>query len=130
VGITKLKSLAEESQYVCNNIKTIDFSTLHTTIPHTRLKSRIKELILRCFSKKNGEQMYQYLVIGRDKSSFVKNRSKSNNNYKQDGTIQMLDFPLIYLSSLMDECFNRRLVSQWIQIVLCYYPICFYTFVR
>jgi hypothetical protein len=28
--------------------------------------------------------MYQYLVIGRGKSYFVKNRSKSNNNYKQD----------------------------------------------
>ena len=43
------------------------------------LKSSIKELIQRCFSKKNGEQRYQYLVIGRDKSYFVKSDSKSNN---------------------------------------------------
>ena len=41
-----------------------------TTIPHMLLKSRIKELIQHCFSKKNREQRYQYLVIGRDKSYF------------------------------------------------------------
>jgi hypothetical protein len=34
---------------------------------------------------------YQYLVIGRDKSYFVKSYSKSNNKYKQDEIIQMLD---------------------------------------
>ena len=52
----------------------------------------IKELIQRCFSKKNGEQRYQYLVIGRDKSYLVKSTSKSNNKYKQDEIIQMFDF--------------------------------------
>ena len=36
------------------------------------LKSRIKELNQRCLSTPNGEQKYQYLVIGRDKSYFVK----------------------------------------------------------
>jgi len=36
--------------------------------------------------------MYQYLVIGRDKSYFVKSHSKSNNKYNQDEIIQMLDF--------------------------------------
>ena len=49
-----LETLSSRSQYVCNIIKTFDFSTLYTTIPHTLLKSRIKELIQRCFSKKNG----------------------------------------------------------------------------
>ena len=48
------------------------------------LKSRIKELIQHCFSKKNQEQRYQYLVIGRDKSYFVKSHSKSNNKYRED----------------------------------------------
>ena len=87
-----LETLSSRSQYVCNSIKTFDFSILYTTIPHTLLKSRIKELIQRCFSKKNGEQMYQYLVIGRDKSYFVKSHPKSSNKYKQDEIIQMLDF--------------------------------------
>jgi hypothetical protein len=49
-------------------------------------------LIQRCSSKRNGEQRYQYLVIGSDKYCFVKNHSKANNKYKQDELIQMLDF--------------------------------------
>jgi len=34
--------------------------------------------------------MYQFPVIGRDTSYFVKSQSKSNNEYKQDEIIQML----------------------------------------
>ena len=74
------------------------------------LKSSIKELIQRCFSKKNGEQRYQYLVIGRDKFYFVKSTSKSNNKYKQDEIIQMFDF-------LIDNIFvlfgGRVLTNDW-----------------
>ena len=51
------------------------------------LKSRIKELIQRCFPKKNGEHRDEYLVIGRDKYCFVKSHSKSNNKYKQNESI-------------------------------------------
>ena len=52
----------------------------------------IIELIQRCFSTKNGEHMYQYLVICSDKTYFVKSYPKSNNKYKQDEIIQMLEF--------------------------------------
>jgi hypothetical protein len=73
------KKIVYRSQYVCNSIKAFYFSTLYTTIPHTLPTSKIKELIMHCFSKKNGEQMYQYLVIGRDKS--YESYSKCNNKY-------------------------------------------------
>ena len=36
--------------------------------------------------------MYQYLVIGRDKSYFVKSNSISNNKHKQGEIIQMFFF--------------------------------------
>ena len=82
-----LETLSSRSQYVCNIIKTFYFSTLYTTFPHMLLKFRIRELIQRCLSKKNGEQRYQNLVIGRDKSYFVERNSKSKNKYKQDEII-------------------------------------------
>jgi hypothetical protein len=101
--------LSSRSQYVCNSIKAIDFSTLYTTITHTLLKSRIKELIQRCFSKKNGDQRYLYLVVGRDKYCFVKSHSKAKNKYKQDELIQMLDF-------FIDNIFGERVFQQTIGI--------------
>ena len=67
-----LLETCSRSQYICNSIKAFDFSTLYTTITHTLIKSKIKELILRWFSKKNEEQRYQYLDAVRYKYCFVK----------------------------------------------------------
>jgi hypothetical protein len=50
----------------CNNIKTFYFSTLYTTIPHSRLKDRLREFVQLCFIKKNDQRRYKYLVLGRD----------------------------------------------------------------
>ena len=50
----------------CNSIKTFDFSTLYTTITHSKLKDRLRELTQLCFLKKNGQHIYKNLVLGRD----------------------------------------------------------------
>jgi len=36
----------------CNSIKTFDFSTLYTTISHSKLKDKLRELVQLCFKKK------------------------------------------------------------------------------
>ena len=36
----------------CNSIKTFDFSTLYTTIPHSKLKDTLMEVVQLCFIKK------------------------------------------------------------------------------
>ena len=73
-----LGTLSSRSQYFCNSIKHL---IPQPYIPpfHIRYQNlELKKLTQRCFLKKNGEQMYQYLVIGRDKSYFVKSHLKSN----------------------------------------------------
>ena len=35
----------------CNSIKTFDFSTLYTTIPHSKLYDRLRRLVQLCFIK-------------------------------------------------------------------------------
>ena len=71
-----------------------------------------------CISKKKGVKRYQYRVIGRSKSYFVKNHSKTNNEYKQDEIIQMLDvvidniFVYVWYSNEYNLCSaTRRFVS-------------------
>ena len=61
---------------------------------------------------KNGEQIYHYLVIGRDKSYLVKSHSKSNNKYKLEDIIQMLDFLIDNIFVL----FGGRVFQQTIDI--------------
>ncbi len=50
----------------CNSINIFDFSTLYTTIPHSKLKDKLRELFQPCFIKTNDQRRYKYLVLGRD----------------------------------------------------------------
>ena len=74
------------------NIKTFDFSTLYTTIPHDKLKSRLKDLIRNVFHHKNGKRRYQYLVVNRNTSYFVINHSDCKTKYTEDDITSMIDF--------------------------------------
>jgi hypothetical protein len=111
---TLLETLNSRSRYVCNSIKTFDFSTLLTTIPHTQLTSRTKELIQRCFSNKNGEQSYQCLVICRYKSYFVKSHSISTCNDEYYRTISF-KCDIFFMDNIFVQ-FGGRMFHQTIGI--------------
>ena len=74
------------------NIKSFDFSTLYTTIPHQKLKSRLSTKIRKSFLHKNGNRRYKYLVLGREGPYFVKEHSDSKNKYTEEDIIKMLEF--------------------------------------
>jgi len=44
-----LEYIQPRSLSACNCIKTFDYSTLYTTIPHSKLKDRLRELVQLCF---------------------------------------------------------------------------------
>ena len=73
------------------NIKSFDFSTLYTTIPHQKLKSRLATIIRNSFRHKNGNRRYKYLVLGREGPYFAKDYSDSKNKYTEEGIIKMLE---------------------------------------
>ena len=57
-----LENLNSNSLASAHIIKTgpYDFSTLYTTIPHSKLKSRLTELIRNAFRFKNSKRRYEY----------------------------------------------------------------------
>ena len=67
-----LEYIQSRSLSSCNSINTFDFSIFYTIIPRSKLKDRLTELIQMRFIKKNGQRRYKYLVLGRDRSYFVK----------------------------------------------------------
>ena len=69
------------------SIKSFDFSTLYTTIPHDKLKSRFASIIRNSFMFKNGNRRYKYLVLGHEGSYFVKEHSDSKHKYCEDDII-------------------------------------------
>ena len=74
------------------SIKSFDFSTLYTTIPHHKLKSRLATIIRNSFIHKNGNRRYKFLVLGREGPYFVKEHSDSKNKYTEDDIVNVLEF--------------------------------------
>ena len=71
-----LENLKAQSLHSVNNIKSFDFSTLYTTIPHDKLKSKLKEIVNECFFRKNGNRRFEYVVI----SFFIRDHSDAPQN--------------------------------------------------
>ena len=104
------KDLLEYIQYrslsSCNSIKTFDFSTLYTIIPHSKLKDRLRDLVQLCFIKKNGQHRSKYLALGRDISYFVKNKNKKQKKTPSDSTKKFSETDIIsMLGFLIDNIF-------------------------
>ena len=101
----------------CNTIKTFDNSTLYTTIPHSKLKDRLKELIQLCFIKKtNGQRRYKYLVLGRDRSYFAKKVTSlilPKSSLKLISSTCSILWLTAYLLCLMDLFFNRMSAYEY-----------------
>ena len=67
--------------------KAFDFSTLYTTIPHSKLEERLAKIISNAFTSKNGNRKYKFIVVNYDKTYFVKEKSDSENKYTETDII-------------------------------------------
>ena len=86
----------------CNNIRTYDLSTLNTTIRHSKLKSRLRELVQLYFVKKYIQRRYKYLVL---RSYFAKKKKNSGSTKTLSSTCS--NFLLTtYLFCLVGMFFN------------------------
>jgi hypothetical protein len=126
-----LEYIQSRSLSFCNSIKTFDFSTRYTTIPNSKLKNKLRELVQLCFIKNNGQRRYKYLVLGRDRSYFVKHHSDSTNKCSETDIFSMLEYlidNIFAMFSLVDVFFNRQSAYLWVQAVLLFSPTC--SFIR
>ena len=74
------------------SIKSYDFTSLYTTIPHTKLKDRLSTLITDCFFHKNGNRRYKYLVFNKSQIYFVQEQTKATEKYTEKEIIKMMEF--------------------------------------
>ena len=70
----------------------MDSEELYTTIPYSKLKDKLRELVQLCFIKKNGQRGCKYLVLGMDRSYFCKKKhSNSTKKFSETDIIKMLE---------------------------------------
>ena len=103
--------------------------SLHTTIPHDKLKSKLKEIINQSFFHKNGNRRFQYVVIGYKDTYFVRDHSDAPQKYSDADVIKMLEY---LIDNIFVE-FGELIFQQTIGIPITvhrYLSTCFYTRTR
>ena len=103
-----LENLKAQSLHSVNSIKSFDFST----IPHDKLKSKLKAIINQCFFHKNGNRRFQYVVIGYKDTYFVRDQSDAPQKYSDADVIKMLEY---LIDNIFVE-FGGRIFQQTIGI--------------
>ena len=87
-----LENINKYSQTKFTSLKTFDFSTLYTTLPHSKLKNRLAELIRNSFISKNGKRRYNFMVVKNNTAYFVKEHTDAKHIYTEEDIISMLNF--------------------------------------
>jgi hypothetical protein len=81
-------------------IKTFDFLTLYSTLPHDKLKTRLKEKIHKVFSHRNYGS--KFVVLGYNSTYFSKKIQKGKACYSEEQVdnsfVEQVDDPAMYLS--------------------------------
>ena len=86
-----LSSLAHLGVHKATSIQPFDFSTLHTSIQHDLLKSRLNNIINNAFKCKNGVTWYTHIKVGRNKSYFTNDPLNDDNKYTASDICKMID---------------------------------------
>jgi hypothetical protein len=85
-----LDNLKSRSFSQVSSIKTLDFSTLYTTLSHDKLKTRLKETIHKAFSHRNNGS--KFVVLGYNSTYFSYKIQKGKTCYSEEQVIRMLEF--------------------------------------
>jgi hypothetical protein len=82
-----LDNLKSRSFSHVSSIKTFDFSTLYTTLPHDKLKIRFKETIHKAFSHRNYGS--KWVVLGYNSTYFSNKIQKGKTCYSEQQVISI-----------------------------------------
>jgi hypothetical protein len=85
-----LDNLKSRSFSQISSIKTFGFSTLYTTLPHDKLKTRLKETIQKAFSRRNYGS--KFIVLGYNSTYFSNKIQKGKTCYSEEQVISMQEF--------------------------------------
>ena len=107
-----LDNLKSRSFSQVSSIKTFDCSTLYTTLPHDKLKIRLKETIHKAFSHRNYGS--KFVVLGYNSTCFSNKIQNGQTCYSEEQVISMLEF----LIDNMCVSFGGTLFQQVVGIPL------------
>ena len=88
--------------------QSFDFSTLYTTIPHQKLKSRLATIIRNSYIHKNGNRRYKFFGFRSRRALFCQGTLRFENKYTEDDIVNMLEFLVDNIFVVFGERFSNR----------------------
>ena len=111
-----LDNLNSRSLSQVSSIKTFDFSSLYTTLPHDKLKIRLKETIQKAFNYRNNGS--KFVVLGYNSTYFqTKFKKVKHATPRNKWSVCWSSSSITYLSPLEGHCFNRSSTYHCVRIV-------------
>ena len=104
-----LSSLDQLDVRTATSVQTFDFSTLHTSIPHDLLKSRISTLVHNAFRKKDGSLRYTHIKVTRAQGYLTHDINGSGDNmYTAYNICKMIEFLVDNILCSLEGVFSVR----------------------
>jgi len=66
--------------------------TFKLSIPHPKLKSRLKDLVTNSFRANSGKRRYSYIVVHGFHAYFVKDHTNRKTKYTEDDIVNIINF--------------------------------------
>ena len=99
-GINQMWIL-KNSKELLDNLNSLASVHSITHMKHSKLKSRLTELIRNAFRFKNGKKRYEYIVVGYKSTYFVKDHSEDKHKYTEGDIVRMFEF---LIDNIFVEC--------------------------
>ena len=107
-----LSSLDQLGVSTATSVQTFDFSTLHSSIPHDLLKSRISNLVHNAFRKKDGSVRHIHIKVTRAKGYFTHDINGGGDNmYTADNICKMIEFLIDNLFVQFEGCLFHQAIG-------------------
>jgi hypothetical protein len=95
------ENLKSRSFSQVSSIKSFEFSTLYTTLPHDKLKTRLKETIHKAFSHRNDGS--KFVVLGYNCTYFSNKIQKGKTCYSEEQVISHMQEKLVYCCTHLEN---------------------------
>ena len=107
-SVEVLNKIYESNKKNVRNIRTYDFSTLYTCIPHELLKERMAWVINQCFNKTSR----QYIRIGKSSAVWHRSRGKGKNqSWNQDELIKYVNYLIDNIYVVCGDALFRQVIG-------------------
>lgn len=106
-SVEVLKKISDCNKKSVRNVRTYDFSTLYTSIPHVKLKKRMAIVINQCFNVSDR----RYIHIDKFRARWSRAKGKNNHSWSAEDLISHVDYLIDNIYVVCGNALFRQVIG-------------------